>query len=276
MKVGVLINITDNYREIILDAKKNGFDFGQLVMWNPDFYTDENAKELKAFLEEVDFKAVSFWCGWSGVANWGYPEMYQSLGLVPDWLRDRRLNDLKRGAEFAHKLGIELVTTHAGYLPDDPNHPTHVAIVAALKELCLELQKRGQKFSFETGEELPLTLSLMIKDIGLDNVGVNFDPANLYINGRGNPLDAMDLLGCKVFGMHAKDAVPATFGNPKGKEMQIGQGKVDFKALLTKLKEYGYEGDILIEREIPYGEERNKQIRESKVYLEKIIDEVFN
>ena len=276
MKVGVLINITENYRETIINAKKNGFDFGQLVMWDPDFYTDENARDLKALLEEVDFKAISFWCGWSGVAQWGYPAMYQSLGLVPDWLRDRRLNDLKKGAEFAHKLGIDLITTHAGYLPDDPNHPTHVAIVSALKELCLELDKRGQKFSFETGEELPLTLSLMIKEIGLDNVGVNFDPANLYINGRGNPNDAMDLLGCRVFGMHAKDAIPPTFGNPKGKEMQIGHGKVDFKELLIKLKEFGYDGDIVIEREIPYDEERDRQIRESKVYLEKIIDEVFN
>ena len=276
MKVGVLVDITENYREKIISAKENGFDFGQLAIWNMDFYTDENARDLKALLEEVDFKAISLWCGWSGVKNWGYPEMYQSLGLVPDWIRDRRLNDLKRGAEFAHKLGVDHITTHAGYLPDDPNHPTHVAIVAALKELCLELQKRGQKFSFETGEELPLTLSLMIKDIGLDNVGVNFDPANLYLNGRGNPLDAMDLLGCRVFGMHAKDAFPPTFGNPKGQEKQIGYGKVDFKALITKLKENGYDGDIVIEREIAYDAERDRQIRESKVYLEKIIDEVFN
>ncbi len=276
MKVGVLINITENYREVILDAKKNGFDFGQLVMWDMDFYTDENARDLKAFLEEVDFKAISFWCGWSGPQQWGYPEMYKSLGLVPDWLRDRRLNDLKKGAEFARKLGIDLVTTHAGYLPDDPTHPTHVGVVQALKELCTELKKHGQKFSFETGEELPITLSLMIKEIGLDNVGVNFDPANLYINGRGNPLDAMDLLGDHIFGMHAKDAVIATFGNPKGKETQIGQGRVDFKALITKLKEHGYDGDIVIEREIPYGEERNRQIKESKIYLENIISEVFD
>ena len=59
------------------------------------------------------------------------------------------------------------------------------------------------------------------------------------------------------------------------KMLKAVEGKVDFKYLITKLKEFGYDGDILIEREIPYGEERNAQIRESKVYLEKIIDEVY-
>ena len=49
------------------------------------------------------------WCGWTGPVNWGYPDMYQTLGLVPDWLRQRRLEDLERGADFAYKLGADLV-----------------------------------------------------------------------------------------------------------------------------------------------------------------------
>lgn len=275
MKVGVLVDITEDYRGKIMDAKRCGFDFGQLAIWDMDFYTEENAKALKALLDEIDFKAISLWCGWSGPVKWSYPEKYQTLGLVPDWLRNRRLNELKKGAEFARMLGVDHITTHAGYFPDDPNHPTYKAIVYALRELCSELQKYGQRFSFETGEELPVSLGMMMTEIGLDNVGVNFDPANLYSSGRANPEDAMDLLGDHIFGMHAKDGYPPRFGAPSGGQVQLGQGKVNFKSLITKLKEHGYDGDIVIEREIPYGEERNNQIKESKIYLEKIIKEVY-
>lgn len=275
MKVGVLVDITENYREKIIDAKRCGFDFGQLAIWDMGFYTDENARDLKALLEEVDFKAISLWCGWSGPVKWSYPERHWTLGLVPDWLRDRRLNELKRGAEFARKLGVDHISTHVGYFPDDPYNPTYKAMVYALRELCTEMKKYGQRFSFETGEELPVTLGMLMTEIGLDNIGVNFDPANLTSGGRANACDAMDLLGDHIYGMHAKDAVPPKFGEPSGRQVNIGDGVVDFKALITKLKEHNYEGDIVIEREIPYGEQRNKDIMGSKKYLEAIIAEVF-
>ena len=275
MKVGVLVDITENYREKIISAKKCGFDFGQLAIWDMDFYTDENAKALKELCDEIGFKIISLWCGWAGPVKWSYPEKHYTLGLVPDWLRDRRLSELKKGGEFARKLGVDHITPHVGFFPADPNHPTNKAIVYAIRELATELKKYGQKFSFETGEELPVSLGMMMAEIGLDNVGVNFDPANLLSGGRGNPEDAMDLLGDHIFGMHAKDSIPPVFGQPNGKQMQIGEGKVNFKALITKLKEHNYNDDIVIEREIEYGPERAKQIMEGKVYLEKIIKEVY-
>ncbi len=275
MRVGILLDISGDYREKIQHAKDLGFDFGQLVVWDMDFYTDENAAGLKATLEEIGFEAVSLWCGWDGPVDWSYPDGYHTLGLVPDWLRDRRVKQLHKGAEFARKVGIDMIATHTGFLPDDPRDPKHVAITLALKDLCTELKKHGQRFEFETGEELPVTLALLIKEIGLDNVGINFDPANFIINGRGNPQDAMDMLGDHIFGMHAKDAVQANFGEPSGTEVQIGTGRVDFKALITKLKEHNYEGDIIIEREIPYGEERDRDVLASRDYLQKIIDEVY-
>lgn len=275
MKVGLLLDITENYKEKIHHAKELGFDFGQLVMWDMDFYNDENLKGLKETLEKENFKATAFWCGWSGPVKWSYPEMYSSLGLVPEWLRAKRLDDLKRGAKFAYDLGIDLVATHTGYLPDNPNDPTHIAIVLALKELCSELKARGQRFAFETGEELPITLSLLIKEIGLDNVGVNFDPANFISLGRGNPNDAMELLGSKVFGMHAKDAVPPKFGDEKGRQVLLGEGRVNFPLLFKQLKEAGYTGDIVIERETPHSEQRDRELIHSKKLLETMIEEVY-
>ena len=145
-------------------------------------------------------------------------------------------------------------------------------MVSALKELCSELLERGQSFSFETGEELPLTLSMMINEIGLDNVGVNFDPANLISSGRGNPCDAMELLVSRVTGMHAKDAIPPKFGDTGGKQVPIGEGRVDFKTLFCQLKIAGYSGDIVIEHEMRGREDRDADIIASRKYLEEIIE----
>ena len=201
--------------------------------------------------------------------------MYRSLGLVPDAYREKRLEELRKGARFAYDLGIDTVITHAGYLPDDPTHPARIAIAKGLRELCGELRTRGQRFAFETGEELPLTLSILIGEIGLDNVGVNFDPANLITTGRGNPQDAMELLISRVFGMHAKDGIPATFGEVKGKQVRIGEGRADFRCLLTQLKAGGYTGDIYIEHEIPGCTTRDHDLSEAKSYLQALVDEIY-
>ena len=275
MRVGLVVDIDSNYESQIMYAKELGFATGQLVVWDMDFYTDENLNGLKKVLEREKFEVSAFWCGWTGPVVWGYPDMYQTLGLVPDRLRQRRLEDLERGADFAYKLGVDTVVTHVGYTPDDPFDPRRRAMVQGLKILCSKLKERGQRFAFETGEEIPLTLNILINEIGLENVGVNFDPANILTSGRGNPCDAMEMLMPRIFGMHAKDGIPAKFGETGGKQVLIGTGRVDFEKLIIQLKEGGYEGDIVIEHEISGTADRTAEIIEAKKYLEEIIGRIY-
>lgn len=273
MKIGLLVDITENFEEKIRHAKSLGFDFGQLVIWDMDFYTDDNLSALKKLLREINFTVTDLWCGWSGPVVWKYPDKYTTLGLVPKEYRAKRLEELKRGGRFAHELGVKNIISHTGYIPDDPTAEAHIGVVEALKELCSELKERGQTFSFETGEELPLTLSIMMGEIGLENVGVNFDPANFISGGRStNPCDAMELLGSRVTGFHAKDAIPPKFGDFGGKQVPIGEGKVDFEHLFRQLKELGYQGDIVIEHEMHSRPDRDGDILKSKQYLEELID----
>jgi sugar phosphate isomerase/epimerase len=79
---------------------------------------------------------------------------------------------------------------------------------------------------------------------------VNLDPANLLLYGKANPLDALDILGTLVRGVHAKDGEYPTDGRNLGKEQPLGQGRVNFPALVGKLKVMGYTGALTIEREI--------------------------
>ena len=198
--------------------------------------------------------------------------MYMSLGLVPSAWRSQRVKELLDGAEFARELGMKDIVTHLGYLPDNPFHEDRIGAALAVRYICKAINKYDQRFMFETGEVLPYTLIQFMKEVGMENVGVNFDPANLMINGRANPVDALGLLGSYVGRFHGKDGVYAEGINPKGKEVMIPQGMVDFPALIEKLADLGYEGDITIEREIPESEERDRQILVEKAYLESLLE----
>ena len=42
MKVGLLVDMSEDFEAKIRHAKSLGFDCGQFTVWNMNFYTDEN------------------------------------------------------------------------------------------------------------------------------------------------------------------------------------------------------------------------------------------
>ena len=273
MKVGILIVLTKEPYACIEKASKQGFDNGQISVWDMSLYNDEVVSELKRACEDFNFTITAVWCGWSGPCVWKYPECYVTLGLVPSAWRAVRTNDLLKGAEFARKLGVRDIITHMGYLPDSPYHPDNLGVREAIRYICKELKKHGQNFLFETGEELPITLHYMMKEVGYENWGINFDPANLIMNGRGaSPVAALKFLLPYIKGFHAKDALSATADNFFKKEVPCGEGDADMPTLISILKESGYDGSLTIEYEVNTAqEEREAQLSKIKSYLEALI-----
>lgn len=274
MKVGLLIHLKEDAYGCIAHAAGLGFDNGQLAVWDMDLYREDIARQIRQACRDHHFTVTAVWTGWSGPVDWSYPNMYACIGLVPPALRARRTEEILAGAAFARSIGVQDIITHMGFLPDDPNNADHIGVVQAIRYISQTIAPYGQRFLFETGEELPGSLMLLMKEVGTDNLGVNFDPANLLINGRANPCDAMDRMVSHICGCHAKDGVYPSGYEPKGSEKQIGQGSVDFEALIAKLLAAGYPGTLTIEREIPEGEERDRQLAEEKAYLEAVIERV--
>jgi sugar phosphate isomerase/epimerase len=141
---------------------------------------------------------------------------------------------------------------------------------AKVRQVAAYCRKNGQTFRCETGQETPITLLRTIRDVGLDNVGVNFDGANLILYGKADPVEALDVLGPLVMGVHAKDGLYPVDPKYLGRETPIGQGKVNFPRFIWRLKDIGYTGPITIEREIS-GPKQLEDIRAAKAYLEKLI-----
>ena len=173
-----------------------------------------------------------------------------TIGLVPERYRPERVEALKRGADFAAKVGVSSITTHVGFIPESPNNPLYPGLVDALREVVDHCAERGLAFCFETGQETPTTLLRVIEDLGGKHLGINLDPANLLMYGKANPVDALDVFGQYVMGVHAKDGEYPTNGRQLGIEKPLGEGRVNFPVLVPKLKSLGYTGALTIEREI--------------------------
>jgi L-ribulose-5-phosphate 3-epimerase len=229
---------------------------------------------LKAALQKYGIRATAVMELGPGPMVWNFYGGPQTIGLVPPGTRAARIAALKRAADLAEACGIPAIHTHCGFIPENPNDPLYPQAVAAVREVAAYCKQRGRMFLCETGQETPITLLRMIRDTGQDNLFVNLDLANLILYDKGNPLDALDVIGPLVRGLHAKDGKFPT--NPKdlGKEVPIGQGKVNFREVLKKLKALSYQGPMTIEREIK-GPQQTADILKSKSYLTKLIAETY-
>ena len=249
----------------------------QLVCWDRQlFHTPGAAEKVVAALEKYGITLSAFWCGWEGRKVWDFYEGQITLGLVPADTRAERVQMLLEGSDFAKKLGAKFMATHVGYIPENPLDPNYHGVLNACKTVADRCVKNGQMFLFETGQETPVTLRRALQDIeasvGAGCVGINLDPANLILYGKANPVDALEVFGEYVRGVHGKDGKYPTDGHFLGKETPLGEGKVNYPAFIRKLKDVGYTGDITIEREIS-GDQQTKDILAGKALLEKLIAE---
>ena len=226
----------------------------------------ENSDKIIAAREATGLKISAVWGGWSGPCEWNFIYGPSTIGLVPSAYRESRLNALKKASDLAEMIGVDKVITHVGFIPENPDHPDFAGTVGALRGLCRYMKTKGQTFLFETGQETPVTMLRTIQAIGLDNVGINFDTANLILYGKANTLDALDVFGKYVMDTHIKDGFYPTDGNALGKEVAVGQGKANIPAVVKKLKELNYTGAFTIEREIS-GDQQIADIKLARALL---------
>ncbi|MGH9401323.1 MAG: sugar phosphate isomerase/epimerase family protein [Terriglobia bacterium] len=266
-KLGMILGVGNNPEKAIDLVHSLGFPTCQLEMSD---FTPDLAQRLRQALDRHKVEATALVTGGPGPDIYDFYQGPLTCGLVPPATRAARVARLKQASDFAKRVGIPAVQTHCGFIPSNPADPLYKEVVAAIREVASTCRKNGQMFRYETGQETPITMLRAIEDVGLDNQGINFDTGNFILYDTGNPVDALDVVGRYVQGTHMKDGVfPA---NPRdlGREVPIGQGKVDFPRLIKRLRELNYQGALTIEREIS-GPQQMEDIRREKKYLEKLI-----
>jgi len=273
-KLGLIVSLRSDPEEEIEKVKNLGFQTCQVSCWDMSLYTKEVAEKLKQAVEANNIEITTLWTGFSGKAAWNFTEGPLTIGLVPPDKRKTRIKELRKASDFARWIDVESLTTHIGFIPENPNDPVYISLIDVLKNVAEFLEDRGQSFWFETGQETPVTLLRTFEDVGADNFGVNFDPANLLMYGKANPIDALDILGGYVRDVHAKDGEYPKSGYQLGEEKPLGEGRVNFPVFISKLKELNYSGALTIEREIS-GPQQIVDIKRGKKYLEELIQTYY-
>jgi L-ribulose-5-phosphate 3-epimerase len=202
---------------------------------------------------------------------WNLREGPETIGIVPRATREQRVQALINASELAKACGVDAIHTHCGFIPENPNDPLYREVVPVVGNVVEHCRRNGQTFLCETGQESPITLLRLMQDVNLDNIAVNLDLANLILYGKGEPVGALDVLGPRVRGIHAKDGRYPNDPYGLGQEVPIGSGEVHFEEVFRKLAKLGYAGPVTIEREIS-GEQQERDIRASMSYLSHLID----
>lgn len=228
-------------------------------------------EKRKAFLNEVKARGltISALCGDLGHGFYN-PEANPQL-----------IEKSKRILDLAKELETDVVTTHIGVVPEDPNHPRFRILQDACGELAAYADSLNAHFAIETGPERSLTLKKFLDSLHSTGVAVNLDPANLVMVTGDDPVQAVYNLKDYIVHTHAKDGVKLHESNPEAVyglvrddalvtdaaflEVPLGEGGVPFDKYLAALEDIGYKGFLTIEREV--GDSPEADIRKAVDFL---------
>ncbi|WP_019534367.1 sugar phosphate isomerase/epimerase family protein [Paenibacillus ginsengihumi] len=282
-KIGVIVDsFRVGVREGLRKAKEVGAEGVQIYAvrgeMDPAGLSPAARKELKAYIDSLGLE-VSALCG--DLGGHGFQDRQANPAKIE---RSKRILDL------ALELGTNVVTTHIGIVPDDPNDPVYEAMQRACEELSAYATSSKAYFAIETGPEPALHLKQFLDTLGSKGVSVNFDPANMVMVTGDDPVAGVKLLKDYIVHTHVKDGIRLREVDPRivygalgfdpmehekiaemasggaaFREVPLGEGSVPFDEYFAALQEIGYSGYLTIEREV--GDQPEADIRKAVEFI---------
>jgi sugar phosphate isomerase/epimerase len=195
------------------------------------------------------------------------PQTIKATGGFGDpALRAERLERLDWALERTLALGLNDLMLHAGFLPEvgDPARKNMLDTLAKAGQMAAD---RGVTLAFETGQETADLLRRTLDDLKSPNIKVNFDPANMLLYDMGDPIRAVEILGPDIRSVHVKDANRPKVAGEWGEEVPLGDGQVDIPRFIKTLKSVGYQGPLVIEREVGDQAARLRDVAKGLTFL---------
>ncbi len=256
----------------------------------------KNVAELKGFMDRLGITVVQIACGDPHHAAWdegdamsnaakaagfqmsgsmlGFPgEDYttphtieKTGGFGDPLTRPERLECFQWALTRTKQLGLTDIMLHAGFMPEvgDAARKPFLDTLAQVSDLAL---RDGITVAFETGQESSKLLRRTLDDLKCPNLKVNFDPANMLLYDKDNPIEAVELLAPDIRSVHVKDANRPKTPGAWGEEVPLGVGQTNTKLFIQALKKAGYRGPLCIEREVGTQAERYRDIEHGVKFL---------
>ena len=258
--IGVFASIDAGLGVKLEVADELGIPTVQLHAPQKSTRTAEQAQRFLSRLGELGITVTAVFGGFEGESYADIPTTARTVGLVPPETRAERTREMNEIADFARLLGTDVLGLHVGFIPEGAAESLYGEVVAVVRKICDHCESNAQRLHLETGQESADGLLQFIGDVDRGNLFVNFDPANMILYGSGDPIEALRKVGPHVRSVHCKDAKwAARPGEEWGAEVPLGEGDVPVETFLRTLEQFGYDGPLTIEREIPQQPERQKE-----------------
>ncbi|HEY0827560.1 MAG TPA: sugar phosphate isomerase/epimerase family protein [Bacilli bacterium] len=267
-KIGVIV---DSFRvgvkEGLIKAKEVGADGVQIYAvhgeLDPANLSPVERRRWKAYVESLGLEISAL------VGDLG------GHGFQDKLANPQKIEKSKRILDLAVELGTQVVTTHIGIVPGDPNGEVYTTMHNACEELALYAKSMNAYFAIETGPETSAHLKNFLDGLGTNGVSVNFDPANMVMVTGDDPVQGVYTLKDYIVHTHAKDGIRLREVDPRliygslgfdpldhdkladmaetgdaFREVPLGEGSVDWDGYMKALVDIGYKGYLTIEREV--------------------------
>ncbi len=241
-----------------------GLDGAEIVV------QDNYKSGLPTVCAEEELKAVKEKAAELGLRIIALTPYNSRFNDLDETVRQKEEEDLLRCIQYAEYLGAEYIRIYGGNYAagdTDPDGKKWDALVKSMRRLGDEAAKHQVKLVIENHFNT-MTVSAkqsieLSREINHPAVGILYDQANLAFTGQEDYLTATALQMEKVYYMHVKDLkfkennqgfISSDVSHPKEEERNVvtkivGEGELDWPAILGKVKEYGYDGWLSLEYE---------------------------
>lgn len=257
LKIGVRLESLDlAFRRALQEAERWGVSGVQLdAVGNlaPDQLSQTGRRELRHLLSAHNLELSALGC-----------PLRRGLDAAED--QQPRIEYVKKAMALSFDLGARITIVQAGEVSEDAADPRMQRLWESVLVLGQHGDRIGVTLALETGLESGEVLRRFLDRLDTGSVGVNFDPANLLMNGFDILASARALQG-KIIHTHAKDARRSSASRTV-QEVPLGHGDIDWMSYLGLLEEIEYRGWLTIERE--NGENRLADVAAGVAFLRRL------
>jgi sugar phosphate isomerase/epimerase len=237
-----------------------GANWVQVACGDPQHASWAEGDEMPAAARAAGLHMTGAMIGFPG-EDYSTPQTIAATGGFADpRLRSERLEILHWALRRTRALELNSLSFHAGFIPK-ARSDEYRRFVDTLAQAARIAQEHSVTLALETGQETTAELLQCLRDLQTPWVRLNFDPANMLLYDRDDPLVAIEALFPYVHSVHLKDAHRPQVKGTWGEEVPLGTGSIRLPEFLATLGRLGFAGPLMVEREVGTQPERVRDIR---------------
>jgi sugar phosphate isomerase/epimerase len=232
----------------------------------------ELADDSDKFIGDIILQGWTISCGMISFEQEDYSNLESIAatgGIVPSFCWDKNRAKVEAAIDILSRIGVKYLSFHFGFIDKLDNSLKQKVVLLADYAF-----KKNVTLLMETGQETANQLSEFLNELNHPSLGVNFDPANMILYGKGNPCDSVELLAPWIKHIHIKDAKPSSKTGEWGSEAAWTKGEVGGDEFLKKLEMAGYRGALCVERE--QGRKRFQDVVDAIKIVDNYIEQHIN